>query len=55
MAGNETQWLFRKGVKASLRTGGAQEEEEACMCVMEQDNTLDDGEVEIDDDEVWGA
>ncbi|KAJ6604024.1 hypothetical protein B0H10DRAFT_2229455 [Mycena sp. CBHHK59/15] len=51
-----------KKVKASLRTHvsrHAQEEEEAYMCVMaeldEQDNTLDDGEVEIDDDEVWGA
>ncbi|KAJ7502325.1 hypothetical protein B0H11DRAFT_2223810 [Mycena galericulata] len=51
MAGSETQ--------ASLRTSRAQEEEEAYTHVMveldEQDNTLDDGEVEIDDDEVWGA
>ncbi|KAJ7475464.1 hypothetical protein B0H11DRAFT_2235178 [Mycena galericulata] len=56
MAGSETQRLFQKGVKASLRTRRAQEEEEVYMHVMveldEQDDTLDDGEVEIDDDEV---
>ncbi|KAJ7448632.1 hypothetical protein B0H11DRAFT_2289717 [Mycena galericulata] len=56
------QRLFGKGVKPSLRTRvsrRAQEEEEAYMRVMaeldEEDDTLDDGEVEIDDDEVWGA
>ncbi len=52
------QPLFRKGVKASIRTRHAQEEEEVYMRVMaeldEQDDTLGDGEFEIDD-EVWGA
>ncbi|KAJ7491867.1 hypothetical protein B0H11DRAFT_1911774 [Mycena galericulata] len=49
-------------LKASLRTcvsRRAQEEEEVYMRVMAeldaQDDTLDDGEVKIDDDEVWGA
>ncbi|KAJ7451499.1 hypothetical protein B0H11DRAFT_2201640 [Mycena galericulata] len=55
------QWLFGKGVKAYLRrrVSRCAQEEEAYMGVMveldEQDDMFDDGEVEIDDDEVWGA
>jgi hypothetical protein len=53
--------LFGKGVKLSLRTRvsrRAQEEEEIYMQVMAEldaeDDTPDDGAIEIDDDEVWG-
>jgi hypothetical protein len=53
--------LFGKGVKLSLRTRvscHAQEEEEIYMQVMAEldaeDDTPDDGAIEIDDDEVWG-
>ncbi|KAJ7701706.1 hypothetical protein B0H14DRAFT_3527454 [Mycena olivaceomarginata] len=53
--------LFGKGVKSSLRTRvsrRAQEEEEIYMQVMAEldaeDDTPDDGAIEIDDDEVWG-
>ncbi|KAJ7714242.1 hypothetical protein DFH07DRAFT_785811, partial [Mycena maculata] len=58
---DRVQRLFGTGVKESLRTHvsrRAQEEEEAYMRVMaeldEQDDVLDDGGIEIDDDEVWG-